>query len=133
MQNKEENGINEAWEMVKEFHIAFKNPIGEKASLLKKSRVKTRSKWMDEEIEEFKGASTIEDQVDAMIDLIYFALGTLVEIGVKPKKVFEIVHEANMKKIWEDGEVHYNKDGKVIKPNSWKDPKNEIALAIENE
>jgi predicted HAD superfamily Cof-like phosphohydrolase len=28
-------------------------------------------------------------------------------MGVKPKEIFDIVHTANMTKIWEDGEVRY--------------------------
>ena len=67
-----------------------------------------------------------------MIDLIYFALGTLVEMGVKPKEIFDIVQTANMTKLWEDGKVHYREtDNKVIKPPSWEDPYPKIKEAID--
>ena len=68
-----------------------------------------------------------------MIDLIYFALGTLVEMGVEPEELFNVVQQANMSKLWEDGKPRYNKkDGKVIKPDNWEDPKPKIKALIDN-
>lgn len=49
-----------------------------------------------EEIAEFLVAPDIYEQADAMIDLIYFALGTLVEMGIKPDELFDIIQKANM-------------------------------------
>ena len=97
--------------MVKEFHKAFNHPIAEKPTLMPLKRAEKRYKWMKEEIDEFIEATEngdIYEQVDAMIDNIYFALGTLVEIGVYPEKIFEIVQNANMSKLWEDGKPRYN-------------------------
>jgi predicted HAD superfamily Cof-like phosphohydrolase len=119
--------------MVKEFHKAFNHPIAEKPTLMSLERAEKRYKWMKEEIDEFINATKngdIYEQVDAMIDNIYFALGTLVEIGVYPEKIFEIVQNANMSKLWEDGKPRYNKDGKVIKPNGWQDPHDLIKTEI---
>ena len=114
--------IDHKWEKVKNFHVAFNHPNSDKPKLLCSDRVEKRYKWMKEEIDEFAASKTIEEQADAMIDLIYFALGTLVEMGVKPDKLFDIVHEANMSKLWEDGTPRYNSDGKVVKPSTWADP-----------
>jgi predicted HAD superfamily Cof-like phosphohydrolase len=58
-------------------------------------------------------------------------LGTLVEMGVQPEALFEIVHEANMSKLWPDGKVHVREsDGKVVKPPTWQDPYPLLAAAI---
>jgi len=114
--------MDECWDMVKEFHRAFSVPAPDAQKALTPERAKKRYTWMLEEINEFLEADNIYDQADAMIDLIYFALGTMVEMGVKPKKLFSIVHNANMTKLWQDGAPHYNKDGKVIKPPGWVDP-----------
>ena len=65
-----------------------------------------------------------------MIDTIYFALGTLVEMGVKPGELFDIVQKANMSKLWPDGTPHYNESGKVIKPEGWENPHPKLQLAI---
>ena len=67
---------------------------------------------------------------NAMIDTIYFALGTLVEMGVKPEALFEIVQEANMSKLWADGKPHFNEMGKTIKPEGWQDPHEKLKAAI---
>lgn len=114
--------INEEWEKVKEFQVKFGHPISEKPIALNESRVRKRYTWMLEEINEFLSAKDIVEQADAMIDLIYFALGTLVEMGTKPEKLFSVVHNANMSKLWEDGKPHYKEDGKTLKPKMWKDP-----------
>lgn len=124
-------GLNKQWEMVKAFHLKYNHPVGNSPRKLDHERVIKRYKWMMEEIDEFKSAKDVCDQVDAMIDLIYFALGTLVETGVKPEKLFSIVHTANMNKLWPDGNPHYDEDGKTIKPKSWEDPYYKIKEAIE--
>lgn len=114
--------MNHQYRQVKEFHIKFGAPCGDEPKLLSAARVEKRYAWMLEEINEFKEAGSINEQADAIIDLIYFCLGALVEMGIKPDNLFEIVHQANMAKIWDDGKPRYN-DGKVVKPPTWKDPK----------
>jgi len=88
---------------------------------------------MREELEEFRNATSIHDQADAMVDLMYFALGTLVEMGVQPGRLFDIVHDANMKKLWPDGKVHYAPDGKVIKHPSWQPPEPQLMQEIQRQ
>jgi len=86
---------------------------------------------MQDELNEFLESVGIYEQADAMIDLIYFALGTLVEMGIPPDELFIIVHESNMAKLWEDGKAHCNTDGKIIKPENWVDPESKFIQAIE--
>ncbi|MCL2773198.1 MAG: hypothetical protein FWD71_07585 [Oscillospiraceae bacterium] len=134
LDNIDNMGINDAYEKVKEFHKIFGFPADEKPVFLKDDRIKKRSAWMLEEIQEFMESGNIYDQADAMIDLIYFALGTLVEMGVKPKEIFDIVQNANMSKLWSDGNVHHREsDGKVIKPPDWEDPYPKIKEEIDNQ
>lgn len=123
--------MDQSWEKVLQFHRLFSVPYKEKPTFLPKDRVTTRSEWMQEEIKEFLESQSLDEQADAMIDLIYLALGTLVEMGVRPEELFNIVHEANMSKLWEDGKPHYREsDGKVIKPPSWQDPAPLLQAAI---
>lgn len=122
--------INKEFEMVKEFHKKFNHPVGETPVMMSRDRAIKRYNWMKEEIDEFLEANEIVEQADAMIDVIYFALGTLVEMGVRPAKLFEIVQEANMSKLWEDGKPHYAVDGKTIKPKTWVDPHPRLEEAI---
>ena len=122
--------INNEFMKVKEFHEAFSHPVQNKPTLLDEDRVSKRYSWMLEEIDEFKEAVDIQEQADAMIDLVYFALGTMVQMGVSPEALFDIVHDANMSKIWPDGAPHFNEDGKVIKPEGWTDPEPKINAEI---
>ena len=86
-----------------------------------------------EEKNEFLASDEIVEQADAMIDVIYFALGTLVEMGIKPDNLFQIVQDANMSKLWPDGKPHYNQDGKTIKPSTWEDPHNKLKAEIDRQ
>lgn len=117
--------MNREFEMVRQFHQKFNHPVGDKPQLLDDSRVKARCNWMMEEIIEFAQATSKRDIVeaaDAIIDAIYFCIGTLVEMGIRPDNLFEIVNTANMSKLWEDGKPHYKENGKVMKPSTWIDP-----------
>jgi hypothetical protein len=53
---------------------------------------------LTEEVEEFRDAKDIDEEADALIDMTYFALGRLIEMGICPRPLFEEVHRANMKK-----------------------------------
>ena len=124
--------INEEYNQVKDFHVKFGSPVSETPVLMTAERAKFRAGFMLEEVQEFIDSENIYDQADAMIDLIYFALGTLVEMGVKPKEIFDIVQKANMSKLWEDGKARYREgDGKVLKPPEWRDPYPDIKDAID--
>lgn len=68
-------------------------------------------------------------QIDALTDIKYFAEGGFVEASVVPDRIFDLVHQANMSKIFPDGKPHYNEVGKVIKPEGWEAPE----LKIEEE
>lgn len=127
--------MNKEWEEVKLFHEKFNHPVSEYPVKMEIERAKKRYNWMLEEINEFLEAVEEKDlveQADAMIDVIYFALGTLVEMGIRPDELFEIVQKANMSKLWEDGKPHYAPDGKTIKPSTWEDPHEKLRAAIEN-
>ncbi len=124
--------MNKQYNDVKLFHEKFGHPCPDAPCKLDKKRALSRAKWMNEEVAEFLIADDIYDQADAMIDLLYFALGTLVEMGLEPDELFSIVQEANMTKLWPDGKPHYNpKDGKVIKPEGWEDPAPKLRACID--
>lgn len=119
--------------MVREFHLAFRHPIAERPQRMPASRVQDRARWLQEEVDEFRAAETLEGQADAMIDLMYFALGTLVEMGLEASPFFKIVHEANMGKLWPDGCPRFGFDGKVQKPPAWKGPEAGVIREVERQ
>ncbi|WP_413524201.1 HAD family hydrolase [Carnobacterium divergens] len=60
-------------------------------------------------------------QVDALTDATYFNYGSFVLMGVNPTPIFNIVHKANMGKLFPDGRAHYRPDnGKIMKPDNWE-------------
>ena len=127
--------MNTEWEQVKLFHQKFNHPVSEHPQKMEYERALKRYNWMLEEIDEFLEAvknQDIVEQADAMIDVIYFVLGTLVEMGIRPDKLFAVVQEANMSKLWDDGRPHYAADGKTIKPSTWVDPHEKLKKIIED-
>lgn len=126
-----EQSVDDIWLLVREFHMAFRLPTVDGPQLLPLKRVGERSKWMREELDEFESATSIGKQADAMIDLIYLAVGTLVEIGVPPGRVFSLVHTANMGKLWPDGVGRIDSEGKVLKPPEWVSPDPSIEAYVQ--
>ncbi len=125
--------MDKEWNYVREFQLKFGHPVAEKPTQMNAERALKRYHWMLEEINEFLEADEIVEQADAMIDVIYFALGTLVEMGIRPDNLFQIVQDANMSKLWPDGKPHYNEEGKTIKPSTWEDPHKKLAEEIERQ
>ncbi|OBG93852.1 HAD family hydrolase [Mycobacterium sp. E3298] len=114
---------NRYFNQVREFHLAFGQPAPETPTRLTDERKTSRIKWMQEELDEYKDAETLYDEVDGLIDLIYFAIGTLVEHGVKPDPIFDVVNNANLSKLWSDGKPRFREgDNKIIKPDGWQPP-----------
>jgi predicted metal-dependent hydrolase len=78
---------------------------------------------LQEELNEFKNSDNLEESVDALIDLIYVAMGRLLEMGVWPIPVFMEVHQANMKKRQGMVEGRENSGGlDATKPAGWTPP-----------
>jgi len=71
------------------------------------------------------------EQYDAFVDAWYYMLNTSVKKGVDLDGIFDKVHQANMAKKFPDGTFHRREDGKVIKPEGWKEP--DILGEIENQ
>lgn len=86
---------------------------------------------LDEEVLEFSVATTLEDEVDALVDLTYVALGRLLEMGVAPRAVFEEVHRANMRKKRGVKSTRPNSLGcDAYKPEGWVGPDHTPYLTV---
>jgi predicted HAD superfamily Cof-like phosphohydrolase len=67
--------------------------------------------------------SLIAEQNDAFVDAWYYMLNCAAKHGVNLSAIFDVVHGANMAKRGPDGKFHRRpEDGKVIKPDNWKEP-----------
>lgn len=100
--------------------------IPDRPTILSRDRALARMDHMREELTEFAEALRDDDlqgAVDGLIDLVYVALGAIVEMGVTPMGVFEEVHTANMLK--ERGTVEKRPGSAgfdAIKPKGWEPP-----------
>jgi predicted HAD superfamily Cof-like phosphohydrolase len=88
------------------FHHNFLLPLGGDNLLFSDPEaLQFRTKFLEEELAEFKEACEAGDKVkalDALIDLTYVAMGTALFMGVFPgqwNEAFSAVHNANMSKM----------------------------------
>jgi len=112
------------YEDVKDFHLAFRQRVGNAPYLPGEEERILRRKLLKEEFYEYLDGEDKNDIVeiaDALADLIYIACGTAVSYGIPLDKVFAEVHRSNMAKLV-DGKPLYREDGKVMKPAGWTPP-----------
>ena len=111
------------YERVKAFHNKYGMAYEGKPRMLPQELSDFRTHFLIEEVEEYVNAETIEDKFDALLDLVYVALGTAELHGITNKMFyqgFNEVHSANMKKI--KGKSERSDKFDVIKPEGWKAP-----------
>ena len=87
---------------------------------------------LNEEITEFTDAKTYVHQVDALADLVYFALGGMYRMGLSAQeidKVLDAVHEANMTKKKGVKETR-NYDLDAVKSDNWIPPEERFAQIL---
>lgn len=153
-------GMDRHYEQVRELHTAFGVAMADRpteltgagneallcgARLLKAcstdmrkaewGQVMFRAALILEELSELMQAETIEDQADALADILYLTIGTFTVMGLKPEAIFDIVHEANMKKLGPDGKPIFE-GGKFTKPPGWKEnhaPEPHIKVEIQRQ
>lgn len=118
------HAIDSMLDMVERFNREIIGlPIPGTPTMLSESRDEWAWTALREEIDEFAAAETLEDKADALIDLVYFALGRLVEMGLAPLPLFEQVHKANMEKKRGELSKRPNSLGyDAVKPEGWKPP-----------
>ena len=93
-------------------------------------------KCLDEELREFCDSAEQDDyigQIDALIDLMYFATGILYKLGLTPAQIHQCqmaVHDANMTK--KKGTVAKRNTGApdAVKPEDWIAPEARIAKIL---
>ena len=102
--------------------IGTKQP--EKFSILNRERLLFALTAMYEELNEFTVANNcnnVGEALDAMIDLIYFALGRCYEMGItieQFEKCWDVVQEKNMAK--KRGIKNRGTDQDAMKPEGWQ-------------
>lgn len=85
-------------------------------------------KLVDEEFNELVSAVKDVDELDAICDLIWVAIGYALSNGWDIEGAFKEVARSNMSKLGPDGKPIFRADGKVMKPETWSAPKLEQFL-----
>lgn len=82
---------------------------------------------LQEELNEYRDATSLVDQYDALIDLIVFAVGSLERHGFPLQEGFEAVMRANMaKELGQNGEKRGGFKRDLVKPHGWQSPEPEL-------
>ena len=68
-QHDKRKGLDKGYELVAKMHEEFGHPVTNTPTKLTEERAKIRASFMQEELEEFLEATTVEDRYDALIDL----------------------------------------------------------------
>lgn len=60
--------------------------------------------------------------LDDDVDVLVVTLGSMFSMGVDVHGAINEVHRSNMSKVWPDGKMHKDENGKVIKPETYSRP-----------
>ncbi len=113
------------YEMVKAMHEKFGIDYKGKPRHLTLEEKAFRIVCLREEINEYEQAKTLEDELDALIDLNVFLLGTLERHGFPHRRPFMEVMAANLKKKLAKACHIVSKrsfDIDLVKPDGWEAP-----------
>jgi len=76
-----------------------------------------------EEVQELEDSVTMEDDLDALIDILVVTIGAIHSMGADAEGAWKEVMRTNFAKIdKETGMVRKREDGKVMKPLGWEPP-----------
>ncbi len=113
------------YDMLREFHRVF--DAGENEEMTDKL-LYLRSDLIEEEFEEVQAELYPDDLkpnkkklTKELADLMYVVIGTAVAFGLPLEEVFEAVHKNNMTKVHPDGTIRRREDGKILKPDTFKE------------
>ncbi len=84
--------------------------------------IKFRVNFLQEELDELKESiktEKIDDALDALVDIVYVALGTAWHFNLPFERAWQVVHQANMAKLPGKTKRHYQD---AIKPKGWVRP-----------
>jgi|AntAceMinimDraft_11_1070367.scaffolds.fasta_scaffold235232_1 predicted HAD superfamily Cof-like phosphohydrolase len=85
-----------------------------------------------DELEELKVAKDEAEEVDALLDAVYYMLNHLAGTGLDIRPIWSRIHRANMEKFGEGG-YKRESDGKWMKPPNFQSPDDDIRLEIEKQ
>ena len=117
------------FEDVLSFHAKFNLPRGGSPRTFDEETFNFRLEFLHEELDEFHKAfaeGNLPGMADALVDLVYVALGTAAMMGIPFDECWREVQAANMRKVRANGADDERSKRKnsldVVKPEGWKPP-----------
>jgi len=123
------------FEMVGEFRKAMGLPIGDRPKFLPPAETSYFARFILEELSEYLRATEeghLVDAADALVDLVYVAMGCAHAMGLPFDRLFDIVHQANMRKEPANQYIRSLRGSQydVVKPIGWVGPECEMQSLI---
>lgn len=117
----------DVWKDIIEFHKKFDFVIPNSPELLPEDLLEFRIKFMQEELNEFIDAhnnNNLHDVADALVDLVYVAIGTARLMGIPFNLCWDEVQRANMTKVRATSKDQSKRNTifDVVKPEGWVPP-----------
>jgi predicted HAD superfamily Cof-like phosphohydrolase len=118
---------------VKAFHEKYRLQMSNVPALLSHELFEFRSKFLQEEVDEFIAAhqrGDLPEAADALIDLAYVLHGTALLMGLPWPQMWTLVHEKNMQKIRVIRDTDSKRGSRfdVIKPEGWEPPNHRLII-----
>jgi len=88
----------------------------------KKVALETILSMCDERLDldlDYSDEKTVECQMDAIVDIEYYMKDMAAKHGMNTDRIFDLVHEANLRKQGVNGKYVCREDGKIVKPEGW--------------
>lgn len=130
--------MKSAFALVEEFnHTLIGVPVRQPGTIENEEELGFLIGSLQEEVDEFDQAAGQDfiAEIDSLIDLIYFAMGGLVRMGIPSEaseKIFIAVHEANMQKVkGRKDRPNGSCDLDAVKPEGWVSPEERIMEILE--
>jgi len=127
------DAYNDVWEFHEEYGLPTPNgdsPLDSNPTMLERETALARVGALQEELTELTfalQAGSLHEAADAVLDLIYFAIGTLIQLGFGRPLVDDLwreIQRSNMEK-----EASYEAHGRggtpirLVKPEGWTPPR----------
>lgn len=122
---------------VQAFFEKFEVPKASKPQLLDAETFAFRLGHLEEELAELSYSQKhgdLEGVADALVDLVYLAMGTAIAMGLPWEKLWAEVQRANMSKVRAKSKEESKRGSAldVIKPEGWVGPNHHRALYLED-
>lgn len=107
----------------------FMQASGQTVGQLNAQQYQLYCNLIHEEFEELVASDNMNDDLDALIDILVVTIGAIHSLGADAQGAWQEVMRSNLAKIDPNtGLVHRREDGKILKPDGWTPPKLEPFL-----